>query len=183
VVAAGLTALAAAAALVGAPLVLLLLGWPLAVPVITVAGLATLLTGDGSLAHALSLTVWAGLAPATAVLLLGHLRAQGVRPEPVAFLLGRAFLVPMLTLAPAASARRLQPWPARADGRTAARRRVLLAMGEARGPAPWSACWWPAGRSGWPPWSDRMYLGRPARHACRARIPPSPLSRVFTPAT
>src|SRR5690606_35576563 len=56
----------------GAPLVLLLVGWPLAVAVFTVAGLSTLFTTGATLDAALSLTVWSGLLPATLVLALGH---------------------------------------------------------------------------------------------------------------
>jgi uncharacterized membrane protein len=156
----------------GAPLVVLLLGWPLAVPVITLAGLATLLTTDASPAHALSLTVWAGLAPATAVLLLGHVVRKAFGPNPIAFILGRAFLVPMLTLAAcgfcaAAFSHGLQ-------GATAELQRVavvLLALGEAS----WTCAvvsLLVAGRPQWlATWSDRIYLKRPARQPVRARIP------------
>jgi len=156
----------------GAPLVALLLGWPLTVPVITVAGLATLLTTDAAPAQALSLVVWAGLAPATAVLLLGHLVRKALGPNPVTFILGRAFIVPLLTLAvcgfsAAAFSHGLQ-------GSTAELQRVavfLLALGEAS----WTcavmsllvAC-----RPQWlATWSDRIYLGRPTRQPVRSRIP------------
>lgn len=83
----------------GAPLVVLLVGWPLAVPVITVAGLGTMLGTGHSLAQAVTLTVWSGLLPATLVLLLGHAVRKASGSHPVGYLLGRAFLVPMLVLA------------------------------------------------------------------------------------
>jgi hypothetical protein len=83
----------------GAPLLVLLVGWPLAVPVITVAGLSTMLTAGHSLAQALALTAWSGLLPATLVLLLGHAVRKASGAHPVGYMLGRAFLVPMLALA------------------------------------------------------------------------------------
>jgi hypothetical protein len=82
-----------------APLVVLLLGWPLALPVITFAGLSTMVSVGATLPHALSLTVWSGLLPATAVLALGHLVRLALGTNPVAYMLGRAFFVPMLALA------------------------------------------------------------------------------------
>ncbi|MBC5782120.1 hypothetical protein H8N03_04130 [Ramlibacter sp. USB13] len=157
----------------GAPLVVLLLGWPLAVPVITVAGLSTMLTADASFGHALSLTVWAGLLPATLVLLLGHGVRKAFGPNPVAYMLGRAFFVPMLTLAAcgfcaAALTHGLQ-------GPTADLQRVavfLLAMGEAS----WSCALVSllvAYRPQWlATWSDQMYLRRPARERLPAPQPP-----------
>ena len=81
-----------------APLAVLLLGWPLAIPVLTVAGASTMMTAGASLAHALELTVWSGVLPATLTLLLGHGVRKAFGPHPVAYLLGRAFAVPMLAL-------------------------------------------------------------------------------------
>lgn len=83
----------------GAPLAVLLLGWPLAVPVLTLAGLGTLLTADATPAAALSQTVWSGLAPATLVLLLGHAVRTAFGSLPLPYMIGRAFLVPLLALA------------------------------------------------------------------------------------
>ena len=169
----GLTALPLPVHWSGAPLVALLLGWPLAVPVVTVAGLATMVVAGGSPAHALSLIVWAGVAPATAVLLLGHLVRKAFGPHPAAFLLGRAFLVPLLTLLAcgfmaAASSHGLQ-------GPTASLQRiavVLLAMGEAS----WTCAVVSAlvaGRPQWlATWSDRMYLRPPVRQPARTPLRP-----------
>jgi len=154
----------------GAPLVALLVGWPLAVPVITLAGLSTLLSTDTTLAHALALTVWSGLVPATLLLLLGHGVRKAFGPNPVAFMLGRAFFVPMLILAAcgfcaAALTHGLQ-------GPTADLQRVavaLLAMGEAS----WTCAvvsLLVAYRPQWlATWSDALYLRRPARVAA---LPP-----------
>jgi uncharacterized membrane protein len=81
-----------------APLVVLLLGWPLAVPVLTFAGLSTLVTVHASPAQALALTVWSGVLPATLVLALGHAVRKLLGPHPLAYMLGRAFFVPMVAL-------------------------------------------------------------------------------------
>src|SRR6185369_16537512 len=82
----------------GAALAVLMLGWPLAVPVLVVAGLGTMLTAGLSWTEALATTVWSGVLPATMVLLLG----QGVRTvfgtHPAVYLLGRAFAVPLVAL-------------------------------------------------------------------------------------
>jgi uncharacterized membrane protein len=157
----------------GAPLVVLLVGWPLAVPLITVAGLATLVTTGASLAHALSLTVWAGLLPATLVLLLGHGVRKAFGAHPVAYMLGRAFLVPLVTLATCGYT--AAAWSHGLQGPTAELQRVavfLLAVGEAS----WTCAivsLLVAYRPQWlATWSDRLYLRRPARHRMRADLPP-----------
>jgi uncharacterized membrane protein len=95
----GLTALPIPLQWSGAPLVTLLVGWPLAVPVLTVTGLSTMVSNGHTAAQALSLTVWAGILPATLVLVLGHGVRKGLGPNPVAYMLGRAFLVPLVALA------------------------------------------------------------------------------------
>lgn len=88
----------------GAPLVLLMIGWPLAIPVVTLAGFSTMLTSGASLAHALDLTVFSGVLPATLMLLLGHAVRKVLGPNPVAYMMGRAFFVPMVALATCALA-------------------------------------------------------------------------------
>jgi uncharacterized membrane protein len=148
----------------GAPLVALLLGWPLTIPVVTLAGLSTMLTTGATLGHAISLTVWSGVLPATLVLLLGHGVRKAFGAHPVAYMVGRAFLVPMVALAAcgfcaAVLGHSLQ-------GPTAELQRVaigLLAMGEAS----WSCALVSlliAYRPQWlATWSDPLYLRRPAR--------------------
>jgi len=158
----------------GAPLVALVLGWPLAVPVVTVAGLATMLTSGHSLAQAMTITVWSGLLPATLVLLLGHGVRKAFGPNPMAYMLGRAFLVPLVTLAAcgltaAAFAHGLQG----SNGTLQRVAMALLAMGEAS----WTCAvisLLVAYRPRWlATWSDGLYLRRPARHPARAKLPPS----------
>ena len=82
----------------GAPLAVLLLGWPLAVPVLTVAGLSTMVTTGASLSQAAGITLSSGLLPATAVLVMGRGVRLAFGQHPVAYLIGRAFAVPMLAL-------------------------------------------------------------------------------------
>jgi uncharacterized membrane protein len=148
----------------GAPLVTLLLGWPLAVPVITLAGLSTVITNGSSLTHALGVTLWSGLLPATLVLLLGHGVRKAFGAQPLAYMLGRAFLVPMVTLAACgATAGALAHGLTGPTGELQRVAVVLLALGEAS----WS-CAIVSLLVAWRPewlatWSDAMYLGRPAR--------------------
>ena len=148
----------------GAPLAVMTLGWPLAVPVLTFAGLSTMLTSGASVAQALSTTVWAGLLPATLVLVLGHGVRKAAGPHPVAYMIGRAFLVPMLSLTACGfAAAALGPG---LHGPTAELQHMaiaLLAMGEAS----WSCAivsLLVAYRPQWlATWSNAMYFGRPAR--------------------
>lgn len=151
-----------------APLVVLLVGWPLAVPVLTIAGLSTMASTGASFAEALSLTVWSGLLPATLVLVLGHAVRLACGPHPVAYMLGRAFLVPLVALAACGLAAALLGHGL--TGSTADLQRIaiaLLAMGEAS----WTCAivsLLVAYRPQWlATWSAGMDLGRPA--AARAR--------------
>lgn len=156
----------------GAPLVALLVGWPLTIPIVTLAGLSTMLTNGASLAHALSLTVWAGVLPATLVLLLGHGVRKAFGTNPVAYMVGRAFFVPMVTLAACGFTDALLGHGM--QGPTAELQRVaiaLLAMGEAS----WGCALVSllvAYRPQWlATWSDSIYLHRPARQRVRAQVP------------
>lgn len=148
----------------GAPLVVLLVGWPLAVPVLTFAGLSTMASTGASLADAIALIAWSGLVPATLVLGLGHAVRRAFGPNPVAYMLGRAFFVPMLSIAAcgllaAAMGHGL-------SGPTGELQRIAIAL-MALGEASWTcalvsllvAC-----RPQWlATWSDAMYLRRPVR--------------------
>lgn len=154
----------------GAPLAVLLVGWPLAIPLLTVAGLSTMVTTDASLTEAVSLTVWSGVLPATLVLALGHGVRRALGANPVAYMLGRAFLVPMLTLGSCGLAASLLGHGL-VSGTPGELQRIaiaLLAMGEAS----WTcavASLLVAWRPQWlATWSENLYLGRPARARLRA---------------
>jgi uncharacterized membrane protein len=142
----------------------LMLGWPLAIPVLTLAGLSTMVTTGASLEHAMTLTVWGGVLPATLVLGLGHAVRKTFGPHPVAYMLGRAFLVPMIALGFCGMAAALLGHGL--VGATGELQRVaiaLLAMGEAS----WTCAvvsLLVAYRPQWlATWSDATYLGRPLR--------------------
>jgi uncharacterized membrane protein len=147
-----------------APLVVLLLGWPLAIPLLTVAGLSTMLTLGHPWWQALSVTVWSGVLPATLMLVLGHAVRKACGPNPVAYLLGRAFFASMLALALCGL---LAGWLGHGfQGPTAGLQRVamgLLSMGEAS----WTCALVSllvAYRPQWlATWSEPLYLGRQAR--------------------
>lgn len=76
----------------GACLVVLLLGWPLAVPVLCVVGLIALLISPMDWETALDLTVWLGLVPATLALAMGAAVRRWIGPHLFVYVLGRAFI-------------------------------------------------------------------------------------------
>lgn len=80
--------------LFGAQLVLLSLGWPLAVLMYAAAGVFAWLAGAGGPAAAQA-AFWQGLLPATLALALGALLRRAWRPNLPSFLFGRAFLIPL----------------------------------------------------------------------------------------
>ena len=76
----------------GAVLVLLMLGWPLAVPVLLLVGLLAWAVSPMSAASALTLAVWQGVVPATFALLLGAALRRWLPAHPFVYVLGRGFL-------------------------------------------------------------------------------------------
>lgn len=147
----------------GAPAAVLLLGWPLAIPVVTLAGLSTMLTNGSTFAEALSLTVWSGVLPATLVLALGHGVRRAFGMHPLAYMVGRAFFVPMLAIASCGATALFLDQAFSATGDLQRVAVVLLALGEAS----WTcaiASLLVAYRPQWlATWSDAAYLGRPVR--------------------
>jgi hypothetical protein len=151
----------------GGPIAVLVLGWPLAIPVLAVAGLATMLTLGAPFEHAISSTAWFGVLPATAMLLLGHVVRRAFGANPLAYVFGRAYAVPLVvvfgcTLAAAFVGGRLLQADAPA-GLVAA---FLMAMGEAA----WTCAivsllvaWRPQWLATWPH----------ARYLRRHKTPPS----------
>lgn len=143
----------------GAALAVLMLGWPLAVPLLTVAGASTLLTAGASVEDAISATVWSGVLPATAVLVLGHAVRRVFGTHPLAYIFGRAYAVPLAAVFGCVVA---SAWAgggvAGADGATTVVVAFLMAMGEAAwtcAVASLLVAWQP----GWlATWSDERYL-------------------------
>jgi uncharacterized membrane protein len=76
----------------GACLVVLTLGWPLAVPVFGVAAVASALIAPMDWGATLALAVWLGIVPGTLSLLLGAALRRWVGTHPFVYILGRAFL-------------------------------------------------------------------------------------------
>lgn len=143
----------------GAALAVLMLGWPLAIPVLAVAGASTMFTVGASIEDAIFTTVWAGVLPATAVLLLGHAVRKAFGTHPIAYIFGRAYAVPLAAMFVCAVA---GAW---AGGRLAADESataVVVAFLMAMGEAAWTcavASLLVAWQPGWlATWSDERYL-------------------------
>ena len=75
----------------GAVLVLLMLGWPLAVPVLLATGVLAWALSPLQAQQALSLGVWMGVVPASLAVLLGALLRR-LPDHPFVYILGRGFL-------------------------------------------------------------------------------------------
>jgi uncharacterized membrane protein len=82
----------------GACLVLLMLGWPLAVPVLCLVALAAMVIAGGTWAGALGMATWLGVLPATLALGAGALVRRVLGTHPFVYLIGRAFLGSVLSL-------------------------------------------------------------------------------------
>jgi uncharacterized membrane protein len=82
----------------GAPLITLMLGWPLAVLTFTAIGAITTVISTTNAEAALSLVVWQGLVPATFTLLLGAGLRRWVSHHPFVYVLGRGFLGAVLCI-------------------------------------------------------------------------------------
>ena len=82
----------------GAPLVTLMLGWPLAVLALVTVGITTTLISTTSVDTAAALIVWQGLLPATFALLLGAALRRWVPHHPFVYVLGRGFLGSVLCI-------------------------------------------------------------------------------------
>lgn len=76
----------------GACLLVLMLGWPLAVLVLAAVGVLVWLFGDLEVAKALSQWVWVGLVPATLGLAVGVVLRRWLPAHLFIYTLGRAFL-------------------------------------------------------------------------------------------
>lgn len=83
----------------GACLVLLMLGWPLAVPVLCAVGaMACLLSPALDAPAALSMTLWHGLVPATFALAWGALLRRLLGTRVFVYIFGRGFVGTVLSL-------------------------------------------------------------------------------------
>ena len=144
----------------GAPLAVLMLGWPLAVPVLLAAAASTLWTVGASWQEALSTATCFGLLPATAMLVLGQALRRAFGTHPVAYLAGRAWLATLLIVALCSLANAGMQHASDEMRWVAA---LLIGLGEAS----WTcavASLLVAYRPLWlATWSDALYLGPPRR--------------------
>ncbi|ABM32168.1 hypothetical protein QRO11_15820 [Paracidovorax citrulli] len=144
----------------GACLVVLMVGWPLAVPVLaTVAVVAALLSPALTWSEALGLAAWQGVVPATLALLLGALLRRLTGTHLFVYVLGRAFLGTALCMFAAGG---LALWSGHAlpgvDPGLAMVARWLMAWGDAVVTGMLCAVF-VAFRPEWlATWSDRLYL-------------------------
>ncbi|TSE27747.1 hypothetical protein [Tepidimonas aquatica] len=76
----------------GASLLVLMLGWPLAVPVLLGVAALVWLLGQAPLQAVLSQWVWVGLVPATLALAIGWALRRWLPPNVFIYTLGRGFL-------------------------------------------------------------------------------------------
>ncbi len=76
----------------GACLLVLMVGWPLAVPALWAVAVLVWGLGTQPVAAVLSQLVWVGLVPATLALLLGAALRRWLPPNPFVYVLGRGFL-------------------------------------------------------------------------------------------
>ncbi|MEZ5645781.1 MAG: hypothetical protein R3E94_09335 [Burkholderiaceae bacterium] len=76
----------------GACLLVLMLGWPLAVPVLVLVAALVWWLGAQPLTNVMSQLLWMGLAPATLALLVGAALRRWLPANPFIYTLGRAFL-------------------------------------------------------------------------------------------
>jgi uncharacterized membrane protein len=75
----------------GASLLVLMLGWPLAVPSLAVVAAAVWAIGRADLATVLSQWVWVGVMPATLAVAVGAALRRWLPPNPFVYTLGRGF--------------------------------------------------------------------------------------------
>jgi uncharacterized membrane protein len=76
----------------GACLLVLMLGWPLAIPVLCVVGVIAAVISPMPWETALDLTVWLGVVPATLALGMGLAVRRWIGPHLFVYILGRGFL-------------------------------------------------------------------------------------------
>lgn len=75
----------------GASLLVLMLGWPLAVPALALVALAVWGLGRADAAAVLTQYVWIGLVPATLAMVVGGVLRRWLPPNPFVYTLGRGF--------------------------------------------------------------------------------------------
>jgi uncharacterized membrane protein len=147
----------------GACLITLMLGWPLAVPVLCAAAFITVLFVSIGWQDALDLALWQGIVPATLAMLLGAAVRRWLPHNPFVYILCRAFLG---TVACLFAAGLLAQWTGhniatQVDAERVLVARWLLAWGEAILTGMLTAIF-VAFKPQWlATWSDRLYIAKP----------------------
>ena len=147
----------------GACLVVLMLGWPLAIPaLVAVGGIAAVLSPSLDWADAVGTIAWQGVVPATLALALGAVIRRLIGTQPFVYVLGRAFLGTAVCLL---LANVLGQWSGHSlpgvEGDLSLVARWLMAWGDAFVTGMLTAIF-VAFKPEWlATWSDRLYLRKP----------------------
>lgn len=147
----------------GACLVVLMLGWPLAIPALAaVGGIAAMLSPSLDWADAVGTIAWQGVVPATLALALGAVIRRLIGTQPFVYVLGRAFLGTAVCLF---LANVLGQWSGHSlpgiEGDLSLVARWLMAWGDAFVTGMLTAIF-VAFKPEWlATWSDRLYLRKP----------------------
>lgn len=148
----------------GASLLVLMLGWPLAVLVLALVGLVVWAVGQAGAEPVLSQWVWVGLVPATLALGIGAVLRRWLPPNPFVYTLGRGFLG---TAAAVFLSGALMVWLHRLVGvpelEHALVGRWLMAWGDAFLTGMFSAIFVAFAPQWLATWSDQRYLQPPKR--------------------
>jgi uncharacterized membrane protein len=146
----------------GAALVLLMLGWPLAVPALCAVGLLAWAISPLSAAQALAATAWQGVVPATLAVAAGAAVRRWLPANPFSYTLGRGFGGSLLALFGALLLQQaLGGTLPHVEPGLGLVGRWLIAWGDAFVTGMLAAVF-VAFRPQWlATWSDRLYLGAP----------------------
>lgn len=167
----------------GACLVVLMLGWPLAVPVLAAVAFLSGLIAPAEPAELLDLLLWLGLVPGTLSLVLGAALRRWAGPHPFIYILGRGFIGTAVCVFAASALAQALGHPLRGVGEGLSLvAHWLMAWGDAfvTGMA---AAIFVAFRPEWlATWSDRLYLARPPQTPGAAPATRAPTSPAVEPA-
>lgn len=147
----------------GASLLALMLGWPLAVPVLALVALQVWVLGQHDAEAVLAQWVWLGLVPATLALGLGGLLRRFIPANPFVYTLGRGFLGTALSVFGAGLLQEFaQRWLTGVSLEEALVARWLMAWGDAFLTGMFCAIFVAFAPQWLATWSDRRYLSPPA---------------------
>ena len=146
----------------GACLVVLMLGWPLAIPVLLATGALAWLISPMGWEQALATAVWQGVVPATLAMLLGALVRRLTGENLFVYILGRAFLGTVLCVFASGVLAQFSTSPLPdVDAQLSLVARWLMAWGDAMVTGMLCAVF-VAFKPEWlATWSDKLYLRKP----------------------